>query len=248
MSTNRWRRVSQVFLGVMAAAILAPAPAQAQIVRVGSSSDWNQAIGFNLGYFVVKGDDKRGEDDVLFRNQDSLIFDTKDFNGATIGAEWLIGLGDYLEGGVGVGYYQKSVPSIYGALVQDDGTEIEQDLKLRIVPITATVRFLPIGRRNSVQPYVGAGIGFFNWRYSETGEFVDFNNDVFRANFEADGNEIGPVVLGGVRVAASDAWLVGGEIKWQDAKGDTGGIDEGFLGDKIHLGGWTTSLTVHFKF
>lgn len=248
MSTNFWRRVRQVFLGVMAAAILAPATAQAQIVRIGSSSDWNQAINFNLGYFVLKGDDGRGEDDVLFRNKDSLLFETKDFNGATIGAEWLIGLSDYLEGGVGIGYYQKTVPSIYGALVQDDGTEIEQDLKLRIVPITATVRFVPMGRRNPIQPYVGAGIGFYNWRYSETGEFVDFNNDVFRATFDAKGNEIGPVVLGGVRFAAADVWLVGGEIRWQDAKGDTGGIDEGFLGDKIHLGGWTTSVTFGFRF
>ena len=248
MSTNFWRRVRQVFLGVMAAAILAPATAQAQIVRIGSSSDWNQAISFNLGYFVLKGDDGRGEDDVLFRNKDSLIFDTKDFNGATIGAEWLIGLSDYLEGGVGIGYYQKTVPSIYGALVQDDGTEIEQDLKLRIVPITATVRFVPMGRRNPIQPYIGAGIGFYNWRYSETGEFVDFNNDVFRATFDAKGNEIGPVVLGGIRFAASDVWLVGGEVRWQDAKGDTGGIDEGFLGDQIHLGGWTTSVTFGFRF
>jgi opacity protein-like surface antigen len=248
MSTNFWRRVRQVFLGVLVAAILAPATAQAQIVRAGSSSDWNQAFGFNLGYFAIKGDDGRSEDDVLFRNKDSLIFDTKDFNGAAIGAEWLIGLGEYLEGGVGVSFYQKTVPSIYGALVQDDGTEIEQDLKLRIVPITATVRFLPIGRRNPIQPYVGAGIGFYNWRYSETGEFVDFNNDVFRATFEADGNEVGPVVLGGIRFSASEQWLVGGEVKWQDAKGDTGGIDAGFLGDEIHLGGWTTSFTLHFKF
>lgn len=248
MSTNFWRRVRQVSLGVLAAAILAPATAQAQIVRIGSSSEWNQAFGFNLGYFVVKSDNDRGEDDVLFRNKDSLIFDTKDFNGATIGAEWLIGLGEYLEGGVGVSYYQKTVPSIYGSLVQDDGTEIEQDLKLRIVPITATVRFLPIGRRNPIQPYVGAGIGFYNWRYSEAGEFVDFNNDVFRATFEADGNEVGPVVLGGIRFAASEQWLVGGEFKWQDAKGDTGGIDAGFLGDEIHLGGWSTSFTLHFKF
>ena len=248
MSTNFWRRVRQVFLGVMAAAILAPATAQAQIVRVGTSSDWRQAITFNLGYFVVKSEDGRGEDDVLFRNKDSLLFDIDDFNGMSIGAEYLIGLGEYLEGGLGISYYQQGVDSIYGPLVQDDGTEIEQELKLRITPITATVRFLPIGRRNAFQPYIGAGIGFFNWRYSETGEFVDFNNEVFRATFEADGTEIGPVVLGGVRFSASDAFLVGGEFRWQDAKGDTGGIDEGFLGDKIHLGGWTTSFTFGFKF
>ena len=57
------------------------------------------------------------------------------------------------------------MPSVYAASVNANGSEIEQELKLRIVPLTATVRFLPIGH-GSVEPYVGAGIGAFNWRYS----------------------------------------------------------------------------------
>ena len=32
---------------------------------------------------------------------------------------------------------------------------------------------LPAVGRGGVEPYVGAGIGVFNWRYSEVGEFVD---------------------------------------------------------------------------
>lgn len=249
MITSSYRGALQFVCGaVAAAAILSPAPAQAQITRVGSTADSRQAIGFNLGYFAVKGDDARGEDDVLFRNQDSLIFETKDFNGASIGAEWLVGLTEHLEVGAGISFYQRSVPSIYRDLVNENGGDIEQDLKLRIIPMSATVRFVPTGRSSSVQPYIGAGIGAFNWRYTETGEFVDFNNDIFRANYEAKGTAIGPVVLGGIRFAVADVWMVGGEVRWQDATGETGGIDEGFLGDKIHLGGWTTSLGIHFRF
>ena len=236
-------------LGAIAmAAVLSPSAAHAQITRVNSSSDWTQAIGFNIGYFALKGDDSRGEDDVLFRNKESLLFDTKDFNGAQIGAEWLVGLGEYLEGGVGIGFYQRTAPSIYRSLVNADGSEIEQDLKLRIVPMNATVRFLPVGRRNSVQPYIGAGIGLFNWRYTETGEFVDPSNNIFRASFKASGNEVGPVILGGLRFNLSEAFLVGGEVRYQDATGDTGGINEGFVGDRINLGGWTTNFAIHFKF
>ncbi|HVL66031.1 MAG TPA: outer membrane beta-barrel protein [Vicinamibacterales bacterium] len=249
MTTSYWRWGVQCVLGVIAAAaILAPATAHAQITRVGTSADWRQAIGFNLGYFALKGEDGRGEDDVLFRNRDSLLFELKDFNGARIGAEWLVALGEYLEGGVGISFYQRSVPSIYARLVHPNGAEIEQDLKLRTVPIDATVRFLPVGRRGSVQPYVGAGIALINWRYTETGEFVGFSDEIFRASFEAKGNEVGPLILGGIRFAAGDVWLVGGEIRYQDAKGATGGISEGFLGEKIHLGGWTTNFTVHFRF
>ncbi len=235
-------------LTVAVALVFTPAPVAAQITRVTGGSDSRQAIGFNVGYFALKGADSRGEDDVLFRNLDSLLFDIKDFNGASFGAEWLIGVTDYIEVGAGINFYQRTVPSIYDALVNVDGSEIEQDLKLRQVPMSATVRFLPIGRRASVQPYIGAGIGAINWRYTETGEFVDFNDDIFRASYEAKGTEVGPVILGGIRFPVADVWLIGGEVRWHSAKGNTGGIDEGFLGDKIDLGGLTASFAMHFRF
>ena len=229
-------------------AVLAPQPAAAQITRVGSSGESRNAIGVNFGYFNLKGEDSRGDDDVLFNDLDSLLFDIDDFNGATFGAEWLYGLTDYIELGAGVNYYQRTVPSIYRNLVDIDGTEIEQDLKLRQVPIALTARFLPVGRNASVQPYIGAGVGVINWRYTETGEFVDFNNEIFRDSFEASGSEVGPVILGGVRFPVADVWLVGGEIRWQAAEGETGGLDEGFLGDKIDLGGWSANFAFHFRF
>jgi opacity protein-like surface antigen len=228
--------------------VLMPATAEAQIRRVGTSGDWRQAIGFNLGYFVVKGEDSRDEDDVLFRDLDSLLFDIKDFNGATFGAEWLVGLTDYIEVGAGINYYQRTVPSIYRDIQFEDGSELDQDLKLRQIPMMATVRFLPVGRHASVQPYIGAGIAAIRWRYTESGEFLDFNGEIFRANFKADGTEVGPMILGGVRFPVGDAFLAGGEFRWHSAEGDTGGIDEGFLGDKIDLGGWSTNFTFHFRF
>ena len=112
----------------------------------------------------------------------------------------------------------------------------------------ATVRFLPIGRRG-ITPYVGGGIGAFNWHYSEVGEFI-FQNDVTdNDRFVADGWAAGPVVLGGIRFPVGDVWTVGGEIRWQKAVGE-GLIDQNefFLGDKIDLGGWNYNFTVHLRF
>jgi hypothetical protein len=240
--------VAQCAVGLLAvAAILIPSTAHAQISRV-SSSDARQAVGFALGGFFPKGEDSRIDGDVLFIDRESLVFDMKDFNNVTFGGEWLVGLSDYLEAGVGVGYYQKNVPTIYRDVVNDNGSEIEQDLKLRIVPMTATIRFLPLGR-HGVEPYVGAGIGAFNWRYSETGEFVDFtDNSIFRDRFVSNGTAVGPVVLGGIRAPVADAFLVGGEVRYQKAEGDTGGLDNGFLGDKIDLGGWSAQVTFHVRF
>ena len=224
------------------------ANAQAQITRVDSGG---QSVGFNLGYFAVRGEDSRATGDVLLADLsdfEPLAFDVKDFNGATFGGEWVVGIGDYLEAGFGAGFYQGTVPSVYEQKIRNDGSEIAQDLKLRIVPMTATVRFLPIGR-GGVEPYVGAGIGAFNWKYSEVGEFI-FENDVTdRDRFVANGTAVGPVVLGGIRFPVSDIWTVGGEIRYQKAEGK--GLlrqNEFFLGDKIDLGGWTTNFTFHLRF
>jgi opacity protein-like surface antigen len=250
------RRVVQVASAIALFAITATVPAQAQVRRVESGRN---AIGFNFGYFSLRGLDSRGctncdpiDQDVLVadlsQGQYSLAFDIKDFNGATFGGEWVTAIGDYLEAGFGAGFYQNTVHSVYAQKIRDDGSEIAQDLKLRVVPLTATVRFLPIGR-GGVVPYVGAGIGAFNWHYSEVGEFI-FQNDVTdNDRFLGDGWAVGPVVLGGIRFPVTDVWTVGGEIRWQKAEGK-GLLDQNefFLGDKIDLGGWNYNFTVHLKF
>jgi opacity protein-like surface antigen len=240
------KRLRAIGLACASAAVftvLAAARAEAQVTIVEPS----QSIGFTLGYFSVRGEDSRVLEDVLLADLSDLVFEVKDFNGASIGGEWLFGVSDYLEAGAGVGFYQRTVPSVYRCCVDEDGTEIEQDLKLRTVPLSATVRFLPIGR-GGVEPYVGAGIGLINWRYSETGEFIDNRDDsIFRARFTDSGNAIGPVILGGIRLPVADTWLIGGELRYQKAEADLDPEAE-LLGEKIDLGGWTTSFTLHLRF
>jgi len=243
------RRVLQVASTIAVFAIAGAVPAQAQVTRVESGRN---AIGFNFGFFTVRGIDSRPDDDVLVQDLTqgaySLAFDVDDFNGVTFGGEWVAGVGRYLEAGFGAGFYQNTVHSVYAQKIRDDGSEIAQDLKLRIVPLTATVRFLPIGR-DGVTPYVGAGIGAFNWHYSEVGEFI-FQNDVTdNDRFVGNGWAFGPVVVGGIRVPVSDAWTVGGEIRYQHAVGK-GLLEENefFLGDKIDLTGWNYNFTVHLRF
>lgn len=244
-------------LALLLAAI--PSPASAQIVQV-TRSDARHSVGFNLGYFWVKGEDGRPNDcftsnddcDTLVANlssQDPLLFEINEFNNVTFGGEWLYAVSDFLEVGAGVNYYKRTVPSIYRDLVNTTGAEIAQDLKLRMVPVTATVRFLPLGRSAAVEPYIGGGVGFINWRYSESGEFVDSSDgSIFRATYEADGTAVGPVIVGGVRFPAGDAFTVGVEYKWQKAEGDTKPAESQLLGNKIDLGGNSLNFTFHIRF
>ena len=211
---------------------------------------WAQqsSLSLNLGYFALRGEDTRISDDVITENLGLFAFGLDQFNNASVGAEWRVGLGEYVEAGLGVGLYQQTVFSVYDDFVNVDGTEIAQDFKLRVTPVTATARFFPFGQRSALQPYAGVGVGFFNWRYSEVGEFIDFNTfDVFRDRFVAKGNDVGAVYLGGVRVLAGSRYAVGVEVRFQDVQGVVG-LDQGFLDERIDLGGLTTSFTFDVRF
>jgi opacity protein-like surface antigen len=243
-----WRQSTLAAALCAAMAALTAVPAEAQITRV-SSGDARQSVTFNVGYFSVRSEDARVAGDVIVTDIEGLAFDVDDFNGATFGAEYLFGIGDYLEGGIGGSFYQRTVPSVYRFFTHEDGSEIEQDLKLRIVPLSATVRFLPLGRGRAIEPYVGAGIAVFNWRFSETGEFFDgSDNSIFRDNFVADGNAIGPVILAGVRGPIADVFSIGGELRYQRAEGDTKPEESRMLSDKIDLGGWSANVTFGIRF
>lgn len=217
-----------------------------------ATSHAQQSLNLYVGAFSPLGEDARVRDrgrsnDVLVNNLDFLAFDIKDFKGGTVGAEYLVGLGDYLDAGLGLGIYKRTVPSVYADLVNENGTEIEQDLKLRIVPFTATVRFLPFGRSVPVKPYIGAGVGVFAWRYVEVGNFVDADFNILpRESFVGSGTASGPVVLGGLRFPLGP-WDLGGEVRYQKATGDLP-ADQFFSADKIDLGGWTYAATFNIHF
>lgn len=232
----------------LAAGVLAPSTSYAQ-----------QSLNIYFGGFVPTGEDGRYRDDrgrsgdALVSNLDFLSFDTKDFNGGTVGLEYLVGVGDYIDAGLGVGLYRRTVPSVYADYVNRNGSEIEQDLKLRMVPWTATVRFLPFGRSGVIEPYVGAGVAIVNWRYSESGEFVDFfDNSVFRDTYVGSGTATGPTVLGGIRIPVG-SWGIGFETRWQDVKADLP-ADLGFATTRdgqrpwVDLGGWSYLGTVQIRF
>ena len=84
------------------------------------------------------------------------------------------------------------------------------------------------------------------YRYSEVGEFVADNHDIFPARYVAEGTAYGPTVLAGVRAPVGN-WAVGGEVRWQKAEGKDL-LEEGFIGDRLDLGGWTANFTFGIRF
>jgi opacity protein-like surface antigen len=258
MMKRHWLKAARVSSLVLMLAAGFTTAASAQVVQV-TRADARHSIGFNLGYFMLRGEDGRDDGDVLLANQVDFgglelrsrpgeVFKIGDFNSVTFGGEWLYAVNDYIETGASLSFYQRKIETEYKDQVNANGNEIMQDLKLRVfTPVAATVRFLPLGRSGPVEPYVGGGIGIFNWRYSEIGEFVDGNFDIFAARLIDSGTKAGPVLVGGVRFPIGDAMTAGGEIRWQNAKAD---LDPtvGFLTDTLDLGGWSINYTMHIRF
>ena len=209
-----------------------------------------QTLNFTFGYFAVRGEDARVEHDVLVDNRNFREFEISDFNAGSIGIEWLVPLGNYLEAGAGASFSRRTVPSVYAEFIDSDGTEIDQESRMRLMPVAFTVRVLPLGQTSPVQPYLGGGLGVVAWRYSEFGEFVDFRNRnaIFRNQYVASGTATGPVMLGGLRFAG-DAMSGGFEVRYQSADAPLGDrfatVDPEL---RIDLGGWTYQATVGLRF
>lgn len=235
-----------VAAGALVLAVTAAAPAAAQVVH---------SVGFGTGLFSPSaGLDARAVDDVLVENLTNpykLAFDIKDFRGLQLNGEWNMTFSDRVELSLGAGYYNRSVPSVYADFIDErDNSEIEQDLRLRMVPLSAVVRFLPFGRAGDVQPYLGGGLSAIRWRYSEVGEFVDFDNngEIFRDRYVANGTAVVPVILGGLRLPlGGDVYALNTELRYQFGSGDLG-ADNGFLSEKIDLSGlhFTVGFLVRF--
>jgi hypothetical protein len=244
------RRFGWVSGGVLGLLMLAW-PASAQVV---------QSFQFGGGLFTPRGLDSRVIGDVLVSNltnkgtipgyTDALVFELKEFRGGNVVGEWNVTFGDRVEVGGSLGFYSRSVPSIYRDFVDLDRSEIEQRLRLRIVPVMATVRFMPFGRAGGAQPYIGVGAGMLRYRYSEIGQFVDPSNfDIFDDRYIVTGTAPGGAFLGGVKLpVGGDVYGLNLEYRYQFGTGKTGGSANGFLDEKIDLSGGLLNVTFQVRF
>jgi outer membrane protein W len=237
------RTVTCIAALVLAVTVV-PTPASAQIV---------QSVQVGFGGFFPLGQSARDKQDVLvadLQDQYALLFKISEFRTGNVNAEYQLAFGNHLEVSIGGGFQSGGTRSVYRDYEDDrDGTDIDQELHLRVVPVTGLVRFLG-GRPGGTQPYFGVGVSALRYRYSEIGEFIDSSDGaIFPARYIARGTAVGPTVLAGVRVPIKgDIWGVSFEWRYQGGTGKTGGFDQGFLGEKIDLGGNNVNVGFMVRF
>lgn len=190
----------------------------------------------------------RGHSDLFDDVNELFAVGRRDFRGFTGGIEYSLGLNDHVELGFHLDGYGRTVTSSYRDFEREDGSLIFQDLRMNIVPLGATLRLLPLGRRARVSPYVAAGGDIFFYQYEEQGEFIDFFSEdleIFPDAFVSEGATGGFHVAAGLRVPVNRDFSVTGEVRYQQARTR---MDDDFSQNTLDLSGTSATLGVHLRF
>jgi hypothetical protein len=167
------------------------------------------SFAFRIGPFALKG-----ESDLWADNVATFNVEVDDFNYVFGGGEFTFELSEFADFAMGVDIYSRRVSTHYRELVRDDGTEVRQDMKLSVIPVTAGVRFMPIGKFHVVFPYVAGGFGLYAYEYVEEGEYIDFATwDIFAARFQDNGVGFGGYAAAGLEARVSQGFSVFGEYR-----------------------------------
>ena len=236
------------------------------LLAAGASQAGAGGVDVRIGGFFPRGRDcgipsNQRAEYTLFQDVCYFFFvDPSDFDGVYGGIEYNQVLMDYLEVGVHYDYYSRTTDTSYRDYTWDDGSEIRQQLRLRVAPLGVTVRLLPTGKRHKVVPYVGGGVDALFYQYEEYGDFVcfppsggecRFDYDVVPDAFVAESTAFGYHALGGLRVYLNRDFAIVGEGRYQwggDDMEDDFSPNEPGLVNRIDLSGWTATVGLHVRF
>jgi Outer membrane protein beta-barrel domain len=204
-------------------------------------------LDLRIGAFKPRADSTLFDD-----NSELYTVDKDDWWGVYGGAEYSFKVARTVELGFHVDGYGRTVDTVYRDFTRPDGREIAQSLKLEMVPIGMTVRFVPRPGRGEITPYVGVGADLVYWNYEEFGDFIDFNDPerhIIGDHFDADGTAPGFHVAVGLRVPVSYDFSIVGEVRYLWMDDDMGDDFSSYRGPhQLDLQGASATLGVNIRF
>jgi hypothetical protein len=244
MMSKRYIGIALLILFASAFAVYPMGQWASQYRREPSRFYRRKAIIVKLGYFMPDG-----QSDLWEYNSELLTVSPQDFNGLSLEAEFSAMTGNYLEFALGFGYYDSVHYSEYRDYLDSEGYPIEQQLSLRITPITFTFKGLPLGRKinSTIVPYVGGGFGVYLWRYDEIGDYIDFTDfTIWPTAFESSGADLGFHLVAGAEIPIGSQLGAVVEVKKTYIKGKLSGDFVGF--ERFDLGGLMLNFGVSYRF
>ncbi len=199
-----------------------------------------------LGLMTPEGDSKFWSD-----NRHIFSGDAKGLEDASWALDFDWALGPRASVAFSSGYFKGQQNAHYLDYVDAAGDDVFHVASLKLAPITVGLTFYPGGRDRSINPYVGAGGGFYWWRYREVGDFIVFDQagdpDVIEFDaFESDGIAVGYYTVVGVDLKIAPTMSVFGEARWTFAEDEMSDQFDGF--GTIDLSGKEISIGLAWRF
>lgn len=187
--------------------------------------------------------------DIFTDTRELFGAEKKDWRGVSGGVEFSASLSQNVEVGFGIDAYSKSLDTFYVDFERPSGANINQTLKLTVVPMSVSLKLLANNRRGALTPYLMVGVDAYFWQYEEDGDFIDFQSadleigsDFFKSSGVAPGFHVG----GGLRVPLGDDFSITGEGRYHFAKEVDMGDD--FSLNRIDVSGLALTVGMHLRF
>lgn len=125
------------------------------------------------------------ESDLFAANEFDFGITDDDFRTGGYGLEFDVAVLPRVDISIGFDSGDAETFGSYLDFVYDDGAEIEHTAQLAMTELSLGVRFRLLGGQARIRPYLIGGITGAYYRYTEIGEFVDFDTaDIYYDEFE----------------------------------------------------------------
>ncbi len=199
------------------------------------------------GVFIPRAESNQYADDSEHYKKDGRALEQSDWTSGTGGFQFNQAVGDLVEFGLSVDFYQRTLQTAYRDYVTESGRDIFQTLQLNTVPLGVQVRIGPT-RRGQLSPYLAVGGDLIFYKYEEYGDFVDFDSPsqpIIEDSFISEGVAPGFHVAGGLRIPVGDDFSNVAEGRYQWAKDD---MPDDFRGNEIDLTGASVTIGLNIRF
>jgi len=233
---------------------------------------FSDTVSVRVGYFFPSA-----ASDLWKTEFDNLSFLKSDFQSTIFGVSYERFINRYMSFVLSVDTYSKTRSGYYKDWVGyslDEGDfafpadqfsgdySLIQTFSVSILPVQLSVKITPTGRRGTIIPYFGGGVGMYIWNVRMLGDMVDFSDTSFVYPDPQHGDiQVYPVAtvdtrednrisfgwqaFAGVMVPVGQRMTVEGEFKYNYAKGKMDNF-QGF--EDFDLKGFQLSVALNYWF
>jgi outer membrane protein W len=209
-------------------------------------------IGAHIGFSIPSANS-----DLFDKITSELTLKKSDFRAASFGGDLGVPIRQHFATVFSFEYSRATTNSESRDFIEDNGDPITQTTRLTQVPITVTLRYYPrkMGETagsyawipTRLNPYIGAGVGFLHYSFTQFGRFVDRQTlNIFDATFKSRGFTDTEHLVGGIDISLSPRIFVNAEGRYSWASGDLSNDFAGF--HPVDLSGFRLLGGIYFRF